>query len=179
MHRVRTDTAHSSKNSNYLPDYTASHPTSVRTSISHRYMYRWTRRCSIANIICFLYCETHLKLSPTITNTLCIMKMLTLCGSSCQKTRHSLSVHIYLGKYTYAMVSRNVKLYFNLQFLTMKGLKMVSCISSINTVWSLYIEYHLSSNGTCTQCLCQESVKMSAFNNLVCKLQINITPTVW
>lgn len=81
---------------------------------SHRYMYRWTCRCSIANIIYSLSCETHLKLSSVITNTLCMTKMLLLRGSSCQKIRHSLSVHIYLGKYTYTTVSKNVKPYFNL-----------------------------------------------------------------
>lgn len=137
--------AHSSKNSNYLPDYTALHPTSIRTSISHTYMYRWTSRCSVANIICvsLLCCETHLKFSQPLTNTLCIMKMLILHGSSYKKTRHSVSIHMYLRKYTYATVSRNVELYFNLQFLTRKGLKMVSCTSSINMVYEkLLISLH-------------------------------------
>jgi hypothetical protein len=52
------------------PDYTASHPTAIRTSFSHKHMYRWTSRCSIANIVCLLCYETHLKLSPIIKNTL-------------------------------------------------------------------------------------------------------------
>lgn len=134
-------------------------------------MYRWQGTYNLANIY------IHLKLTQIIMNKLSIMMKFIWTAA-------------YLYKLKICCLS-NVLLQY--------GFKMWNCTltqsSCKESDWKWYHVYPLQIQYTMyekldwtpfifkwwilMQCLYQTSVRMSACNYIACKLQINITPTVW